>query len=113
MVFWTNSTNPVRILAALVNPVGSGSGPETVTLLNASPEPFDLAGWRLVDRGRNSFPLPSGPLASGDILELAVGAPFGLGDGGGTITLLDAAGLKVHGVSCTAAEAREGWTVTF
>jgi uncharacterized protein YukJ len=105
---------PVRILAALVNPVGPGSGPETVTLLNASPEPFDLAGWRLVDKGKNSFPLPSGPLTSGDTLKLAVRAPFGLSDGGDTITLLDAAGLKIHGVSYTADQAqREGWTITF
>ena len=37
-----------------------------------------------------------------------------LGNQGGTITLLDAAGLKVAGVSYTAAEAgQEGWTVVF
>ena len=103
---------PVRILAALVNP--AGPGPETVTLLNASPGPVDLAGWSLVDRQKNPFPLPAGPLASGDTLALAIGSPFELGDGGGAITLLDAAGLKVHGVSYTAAQARrEGWTITF
>jgi uncharacterized protein YukJ len=103
---------PVRILAALVGP--AGSRPEVVTLLNASPEPVDLAGWCLVDRQKNPFPLPASPLASGDTLALAIGAPFELGDGGGAITLLDAAGLKVHGVSYTAAQARrEGWTITF
>jgi hypothetical protein len=37
-----------------------------------------------------------------------------LGNRGGTITLLDASGLKVHGVSYTSDQARrEGWTLTF
>jgi hypothetical protein len=37
-----------------------------------------------------------------------------LGNKGGSITLLDSAGLKVSGVAYTADQAqREGWTVTF
>jgi hypothetical protein len=37
-----------------------------------------------------------------------------LGNKGGSITLLDQAGLKVSGVSYTAEQVqREGWTVTF
>lgn len=105
---------PVRVLAALVNPAGPAPEHEVVTLLNASPEPVDLTGWRLADRQKNVFPLPAGPLAPGATLALAVAAPFALGNGGGVITLLDAAGLKVHGVSYTAAQGRrEGWTVTF
>ena len=37
-----------------------------------------------------------------------------LGNKGGAITLLDPAGLKVHGVSYTADQARrEGWTILF
>ncbi|MET8333762.1 DUF2278 family protein [Streptosporangium canum] len=105
---------PVRVLAALVNPAGPAPEHEVVTLLNASPAPVDLTGWRLADRQKNAFPLPAGPLAPGATLALAVAAPFALGNGGGVITLLDAAGLKVHGVSYTAAQGRrEGWTVTF
>ncbi|MEV7009369.1 DUF2278 family protein [Streptosporangium sp. NPDC051022] len=105
---------PVRVVAALVNPVGPAPEREVVTLLNASPRPVDLAGWRLADRGKSTFSLPAGPLAPGALLQVATAAPFALGNGGGTITLLDAAGLKVHGVAYTAAQAaREGWTVTF
>ncbi|MEV8630450.1 DUF2278 family protein [Streptosporangium sp. NPDC051023] len=105
---------PVRVVAALVNPVGPAPEREVVTLLNASSAPVDLTGWRLADRAKNVFPLPAGPLAPGAVLQLAVGAPFALGNGGGVITLLDAAGLKVHGVSYTAGQAaKEGWTVTF
>ncbi|GAT65028.1 endonuclease [Planomonospora sphaerica] len=105
---------PVRIVAALVNPAGPGPGGETVTLLNASPAPVDLAGWRLADRRGNALPLPAGALAPGAVLAVPVGEPFALDDGGGTITLLDAAGLRVHGVSYTSAQGRrEGWTLTF
>ena len=43
---------------------------------------------------------------------LSVDVP--LSNDGGLITLLDAAGLKVHGVSYTKAQvARQGWTVVF
>ncbi|GAA3119232.1 DUF2278 family protein [Streptosporangium carneum] len=104
----------VRVVAALVNPVGPAPEREVVTLLNASAEPVDLTGWRLADRGKNAFPLPAGPLAPGAVLQVAVGAPLALANGGGAITLLDAAGLKVHGVSYTSEQAaREGWTVVF
>jgi hypothetical protein len=37
-----------------------------------------------------------------------------LGNKGGAITLLDAKGLKIHGVAYTEEQAgREGWTVVF
>ncbi|MFF5212652.1 DUF2278 family protein [Streptosporangium sp. NPDC000396] len=106
---------PVRVLAALVNPAGPApeSG-EVVTLLNASPGAVDLTGWRLADQHKNAFPLPAGTLAPGAALAVAVGPPFTLGNEGGAITLLDAGGLKVHGVSYTVAQGRrEGWTITF
>ncbi|WP_326827040.1 DUF2278 family protein [Streptosporangium sp. NBC_01756] len=105
---------PVRVLAALVNPAGPAPEPESVLVINASPDPVDLTGWRLADQQKNTFPLPPGPLAPGTTLTIAVAAPFALGNGGGVITVLDAAGLKVHGVSYTTAQGRrEGWTVTF
>jgi hypothetical protein len=105
---------PVRIVAALVNPAGPAPEAETVTLLNASPEPVDLSGWRLVDRRQRALPLPAGGLAAGATLALPVSSVLQLGNGGGAITLLDPAGLKVHGVSYTQEQARpEGWTITF
>ena len=104
----------VRILAALVNPAGPAPERETVLLLNASASPVDLAGWRIADRLMHSCPVPAGPLAPGATLEVVMSEQVQLGNQGGTITLLDAAGLKVAGVSYTAAEARqEGWTVVF
>ncbi|MFJ3801298.1 DUF2278 family protein [Streptomyces sp. NPDC090088] len=105
---------PVRIVAALVNPPGPAPEAEAVTLLNASPAPADLTGWRLVDRIGQSSPVPAGPLAAGATLAVPLSGGARLGNHGGEITLLDAAGLKVHGVSYTAEQAaREGWWVVF
>ena len=46
----------VRIVAALVNPVQSPEI-ETVTVLNATAQTVDLAGWKLLDRDKNAMPL--------------------------------------------------------
>jgi hypothetical protein len=104
----------VRIIAAMINPPGPTPEAESVLLLNTSPEPVDLTGWRVADRARQTCPVPGGPLAAGETRRVPVTGKVGLGNGGGTVTLLDAGGLKVHGVAYTAAEAEhEGWTVAF
>ncbi|MEU6199712.1 DUF2278 family protein [Streptomyces sp. NPDC047061] len=105
---------PVRIVAALVNPVGPAPEAETVTLLNASSAPVDLTGWRLLDRIGQASPVPAGPLAAGAALGVPLSGGARLGNHGGEITLLDATGLKADGVSYTAEQAaREGWWVVF
>jgi len=105
---------PVRILAAMVNPNGGAPERETVLLLNASPQAVDLTGWRLADRMSQTCALPSVRLDGGQVLSVPLRENVQLGDRGGSITLLDEAGLKVFGVSYTAEQARrEGWTVTF
>ncbi|MCG2621177.1 DUF2278 family protein [Arthrobacter sp. I2-34] len=108
-------TGAMRILAALANPAGGAPEAESVLLINASPGPVDLAGWRLADRLKQSCPVPAaGPLPAGEILRVPVAAPAQLGNSGGQITLLDDAGLKVHGVAYTQEQAqREGWTIIF
>ena len=103
----------VRIVGALVNPVGPAPEAEVVTLLNVTPAEIDLTGWALVDRAGHRQPV-TGRLAAGATALVPVVAPVQLGNGGGAITLLDARGLKVDGVAYTASEsAREGWTVVF
>ncbi|MGW1624056.1 DUF2278 family protein, partial [Streptomyces sp. NPDC002172] len=105
---------PVRVVAALVNPPGPTPEVETVTLLNASPAPVDLTGWRLLNRIGQASPVPAGPLVAGATLAVPLSDGARLGNRGGEITLLDAAGLKAHGVSYTAEQAaREGWWVVF
>jgi len=59
-------------------------------------------------------PVPAGRLAGGETLRVALSDGVMLGNGGGAITLLDDAGLKVDGVAYTGRQAgREGWTLTF
>ncbi|MGW0314994.1 DUF2278 family protein [Streptomyces flavidovirens] len=105
---------PVRIVAALVNPTGPAPEAETVTLLNASPAQVDLTGWQLTDRQGHTLPVPARQLDPGTTVTVPGGDGFQLGNRGGGITLLDKSGIKVHGVAYTADQAqREGWTVTF
>jgi uncharacterized protein YukJ len=101
----------VRIVAAMVNPVGGEPEAETVILLNPTPRPIDLAGWH--DRGPAEAQVrDSRNAAAGGVVTVALRAPTKLGNSGGIITLLNAQGLKVDGVSYTNAQAkREGWLV--
>jgi hypothetical protein len=98
----------------MVNPNGGAPEHETVLLLNASPQAVDLAGWRLADRNNQTCALPSTKLEAGAVLNVPLQPNVQLGNKGGSITVLDKAGLKVSGVAYTADQAkREGWTVTF
>jgi uncharacterized protein YukJ len=107
-------TEPVRVAAALVNPVGPAPESETITLINASPAPIDLTGWRIADRTKTTCPVPGGTLAAGAVRVMSPSDGVALGNNGGVITLLDPQGLKVHGVSYATDEAHaEGWTVVF
>ena len=103
----------VRIVAALVNPIGEDRNRETVTLLNTTPYPVDLTGWSLQDRKKQAHYL-SGMLPAGTTLQVTLREPMQLGNKGGLISLLDSHGTKIHGVSYTYTQAsHEGWTVMF
>lgn len=102
----------VRIVAALVNDVSTPEH-ETVTLLNTADVPVDLEGWTIKDKAKNGMTL-SGVLAPGRTTVVDIVAPVTLSNKGGLITLLDAKGVKVHGVSYTKAQARQpGRTIPF
>jgi uncharacterized protein YukJ len=104
----------VRIVAALVNPPGPAPEAETVTLLNASHQDIDLAGWTILDREKRRLVLDAGSLPAGDTVRILVAPPVQLGNRGGLITLLDGDGLKVDGVAYTKAQAAaEGWSIVF
>jgi len=103
----------VRIVAALVNPLGPAPEEETVTLLNTSPQPIDLTGWAIADKQKQRHRL-TGTLAAGKTMMVALPQNVQLGNKGGIITLLNQQGLKVHGVSYTKEHVQsEGWTVVF
>src|SRR5262249_31086808 len=103
----------IRIVAALVNPLGGDQGKETVTLLNVTDRSQPLAGWAIANRNKAKFGL-AGNIAAGATLTVTLPVDVPLSNDGGLITLLDASGLKVHGVSYTKAQVeRQGWTVVF
>lgn len=103
----------VRIIAALVNPMGGQPERETVTLLNTMPNAVNLTGWQIANQNKDKFAL-DGVLAAGEVRAIVVPPTVPLSNKGGIITLLNADGLKVHGVAYTKAQAqREGWTLVF
>ena len=110
----------VVISGALVNPVGvenrpSSTGqPETVYLMNRSETGLSLAGWRILNKLDEARELAGDAwLSPGAVLAVPMTGVV-LSNRGGTITLLDRNGLKVDGVSYTAAQAKpEGKVLTF
>lgn len=102
----------VRIVAALVNPAQSPEV-ETVTLVNMTPQTVNLAGWKLLDRDKNEMAL-SGEIGPGEALRVTLQPPALLPNKGGLITLLNADGLRVDGVSYTREQAQNpGYSVKF
>jgi uncharacterized protein YukJ len=106
--------NKVRIIGALVNPIGPAPESEWITLLNTTPDDIDLTGWAVLDRLKQRMPLGPQILSAGETIRVPVQPPVQLGNNGGLITVVDGAGLKVDGVSYTGQQAgREGWTIVF
>jgi uncharacterized protein YukJ len=116
-----SETHDVRVVGALINPEGSENQPthkgrpESVTLLNRTPDIVLLNGWAMVDKNKERQTLNGLSIEAGGILKVSLaGSPMTLGNSGGTITLLDEADLKVDGVSYTKEEGKqEGWTAVF
>jgi len=103
----------VRIVAALVHPLDGQLPHESVTLLNVSPYPVDLAGWHLTGDAKGKWPL-RGRLAPGEAREIPLGPEAPLARQGGIVTLVNREGLKMHGVYYTAEQAaRAGWRIAF
>ena len=93
-----------RIVAAMVNPYDADQGREFVTLLNISDDVLDMQGWQILDREDRADTI-TGKLDPGHakVFHLT-GEGALLGNKGGTITLLNAQGLKVDGVAYTQAQ---------
>jgi hypothetical protein len=98
----------------LITPFWSRSrGNEKVLLFNASNQPLSLEQWAVANTTKKKH-LLTGTIGAGESLVISMPRSVPLSNKGGIITLLDAAGLKVHGVSYTKAQAkREGFWLTF
>lgn len=111
----SRDTAGVRIIAAMVNPIGDDVGKESVTLINTSPNSINLTGWAIADKFKHKRSLDGTILPPGAFVRIPLsGDNLQLSNDGGIITLLDDKGLKIHGVSYTKSQAKNaGWTILF
>jgi poly(U)-specific endoribonuclease len=107
----------VRIIAALVNPLGDDVGKETVTLINTGPANVSIEGWFLLDAMNHRYFLPDQPSTIAAGATIAIALPrnsIQLSNKGGEIRLLNRDGKVMHRVSYTKSQAQEqGLTITF
>jgi hypothetical protein len=102
----------VLIVAALPDPVGRDQGHESVTFLNTTSSPVELAGWGLVDSAGGRQDL-NGTLGPGSALQLQLGDGVRLGNTRDALLLLDADGATVDQVSYEERQVRRGRTICF
>lgn len=103
----------IRIMAALANPIGTETGNESVTLLNASAAAIDLTDWSIRDKV-NGKQLLQGILGAGITQRVVFSGGVRLGNNGDTISLFNAADELMHQVSYTKKQAQEeGWSILF
>lgn len=104
----------VYIERALVNPVGDDVGNEIVVLGNTTASGADLSGWRILDKNDHAETLQGVLLAAGASVQVILsGKGAQLSNKGGTIRLVNPAGVLVHAVSYSKADAVEGRFVRF
>ncbi|PON26715.1 hypothetical protein TGAM01_v204216 [Trichoderma gamsii] len=107
---------PVLITRALVNPLGPDNKQATVFLTNRTAQPVDLTGWKIRNQDGQFEELPSSgaTLAAKQVAKEFSVPKCPLSDQGGLITLLNAQGYKVHGVSYAKVQPRrEGNAISF
>jgi uncharacterized protein YukJ len=87
-------------------------GRGTLVVANMTNAPIDLAGWTILAQAEKAIPLPAGALAPNQPLSVPL-EPGMLDDGGGILTLLNAAHLRVDGVAYLGGNGASGWSTSF
>lgn len=107
----------IRIVGAVINPIGDDAGKETVTIMNVSADDINLNGWRLTD---NSSPNGGisldahGTLRSGAILTITLDRSVALNNTGDEIILVASDGTRRHQVVYRRSDIQApGWTTIF
>jgi uncharacterized protein YukJ len=102
---------PVRA-AELTSVHRAADGTGALIVANMTNSPFDLAGWSVLADAQKTIALPAGAIVPGQPLSVPL-APGALNDGGGILTLLNAANLRVDGVAYLGGDAVSGWSASF
>jgi uncharacterized protein YukJ len=104
----------VYIERALVNPVEEDPGKEVVVIGNTALTAVDLTGWSIVDKN-NMVEVLGGMLlpAGGSVSAVLSGGGAQLSNKGGTIRLMNSAGILRHAVSYSQGDAVEGRFIRF
>ena len=90
-------SGPIKIVAALVNPMGPDEGNENVTLVNTGIEAIPLDGWSLVDKMSNRFGIKEVTLGPGVATTIVLPRhSVQLSNKGGEIRPVDRAGSTTH-----------------
>jgi poly(U)-specific endoribonuclease len=105
----------VKIVGALVNPVGDDPGAETITLLNMTSTNISLTGWRVLDKMNNDYEIADLTLRGGSSATIILPEnSIQLSNKGGEIRLVNKTNQIVHRVSYSKEQAsREGRTIAF
>jgi hypothetical protein len=105
----------VKIVAALVNPIGDDAGLELVNLVNMGSTALSLSGWRIVDKNNNQLTIDNVPLPGGFAATIPLPKNTAqLSNQGGEIKLFNPNGDLVHRVTYSKQQAqREGETLLF
>ncbi len=107
------SASELKIVSALVNPQGSDTNAETVTIQNVSSHQVSLNGWLLVNEKGKKQEL-AGALKAGQLFSVPLKSKqVKLANTGGSITLQDNQGHEVHKVTYTRKQVHSGEEVVF
>jgi endonuclease YncB( thermonuclease family) len=99
----------IAVVALLPDPSGQDAGHEIVTLINTTETTVDLNGWELAD-GSGRRQVLAGNIPSGEPLRVTLAGPK-LGNGGGTVTLLDRTNATIDRVTYSEAKVKRGRTL--
>lgn len=96
----------VYIERALLNPAGDDPGKEVVVIGNTTVAAVELTGWTIVDKNNAADALAGVLLpAGGSVPIVLTGNGAQLSNKGGTIRLMNPAGVQIHAVSYSKADA--------
>jgi endonuclease YncB( thermonuclease family) len=99
----------IAIVAVLPDTVGQDPGHKTVTLINTTDMAVDLGGWQLVD-GSGRRQVLGGEIPPGEPLRVILAGPQ-LGNGDGSVMLLDRTNATVDRVTYSEAKVKSRRTV--